>query len=57
VLQPFREPAAKNEQRTLTVIIFRLVSMLVGISYLVKVHCITTDDPGQSGYGAFSPYV
>ena len=49
-VKAFREPAVKNAQRTLTVIIFLLAVMLAGISYLVKVYGIAATDPGQPGY-------
>ena len=49
-VKAFREPAVKNAQRTLTVIIFILAVLLAGISYLVKVYGITATDPGQPGY-------
>ncbi len=49
-VKAFREPAVKNAQRTLTVIIFILASLLAGISYLVKVYGIAATDPGQPGY-------
>src|SRR5207247_9237892 len=49
-VKAFREPAVKNAQRTLTVIIFLLAVLLAGISYLVKVYDIAATDPGQSGY-------
>jgi len=49
-VKAFREPAVKNAQRTLTVIIFILAVMLAGISYLVKAYGITATDPGQPGY-------
>jgi amino acid transporter len=49
-VKAFREPAVKNAQRTLTVIIFLLAVMLAGISYLVKVYGITATDPGLPGY-------
>jgi amino acid transporter len=49
-VRAFREPAVKNAQRTLTVIIFILAVMLGGISYLVKSYGITATDPGQPGY-------
>src|SRR5207245_2134656 len=45
-----REPAVKNAQRTLTVIIFLLAVLLAGISYLVKTYGIAATDPGQPGY-------
>src|ERR1700693_936236 len=45
-----REPAVKNAQRTLTVIIFLLAVMLGGISYLVKAYGIAATDPGRPGY-------
>lgn len=49
-VKAFREPAVKNAQRTLTVIIFLLAILLAGISYLVKVYGIVATDPGQPGY-------
>jgi len=49
-VKAFREPAVKNAQRTLTVIIFLLAALLAGISYLVKVYGIAATDPGQPGY-------
>src|ERR1700738_732720 len=45
-----REPAVKNAQRTLTVIIFVLAILLAGISYLVKAYGIAATDPGKPGY-------
>jgi amino acid transporter len=49
-VKAFREPAVKNAQRTLTVIIFILAVLLAGISYLVKAYGIPATDPGQPGY-------
>src|SRR2546422_736496 len=49
-VKPFREPAVKNAQRTLTVIIFLLAVLLAGISFLVKTYGIAETDPGQPGY-------
>jgi amino acid transporter len=49
-VKAFREPAVKNAQRTLTVIIFLLAILLAGISYLVKVYAIAATDPGHPGY-------
>ena len=49
-VKAFREPAVKNAQRTLTVIIALLAVMLAGISYLVKIYGIAATDPGQPGY-------
>jgi len=49
-VKAFREPAVKNAQRTLTVIIFILAVLLAGISYLVKAYGIAATDPGQPGY-------
>jgi amino acid transporter len=49
-VKAFREPAVKNAQRTLTVIIFLLALLLAGISYLVKVYGIAATDAGQPGY-------
>jgi amino acid transporter len=49
-VKAFREPAVKNAQRTLTVIIFLLAMLLAGISYLVKVYGIVATEPGKPGY-------
>jgi len=49
-VKAFREPAVKNAQRTLTVIIFILAILLAGISYLVKAYGIAATDAGQPGY-------
>src|SRR6267154_6632909 len=49
-VKAFREPAVKNAQRTLTVIIFLLAVLLAGISYLVKAYGIAATDPGKPGY-------
>ncbi len=49
-VKAFREPAVKNAQSTLTVIIFVLAILLAGISYLVKAYGIAATDPGQPGY-------
>src|SRR5579864_2052855 len=49
-VKAFREPAVKNAQRTLTVIIVLLAVLLAGISYLVKIYGIAATDPGQPGY-------
>jgi len=49
-VKAFREPAVKNAQRTLTVIIFLLAVLLAGISFLVKVYGIAATDPGRPGY-------
>jgi amino acid transporter len=49
-VKAFREPAVKNAQRTLTVIIFLLAVLLAGISYLVNVYGIVATDPGRPGY-------
>jgi amino acid transporter len=49
-VKAFREPAVKNAQRTLTVIILLLAVLLAGISYLVNVYSIVATEPGKSGY-------
>jgi len=49
-VKAFREPAVENARRSLTVIIFLLAVLLVGISYLVNVYGIAATDPGQPGY-------
>jgi len=49
-VKAFREPAAKNAQRALTVIVFLLAVLLAGISYLVKIYGISATGPGQPCY-------
>jgi amino acid transporter len=49
-VRAFREPAVKNAQRTLSVVIFVLALLLGGISYLAKAYGITATTPGQPGY-------
>ena len=49
-VKAFREPAVKNAQRTLTVIIFILAVLLAGISHLVKAYGIVATVPGRPGY-------
>jgi amino acid transporter len=49
-VKAFRDPAVKNAERTLTIIIFLLAILLGGISYLVKVYGIAATDPGRPGY-------
>jgi amino acid transporter len=49
-VRAFREPAVKNAQRSLSVIMGLLAVLLAGISYLVKVYDITATDPGKAGY-------
>ncbi len=49
-VKAFREPAVKNAQRTLTVVVFLLAVLLAGISFLVKSYGIAATDPGQPGY-------
>lgn len=49
-VKAFREPAVKNAQLTLTVIIFLLAVLLAGISYLVKAYGIVATEPGSPGY-------
>ena len=49
-VRAFREPAVKNAQRTLTVIIFLLAGLLAGISYLAKAYGIAATDAGRPGY-------
>jgi len=49
-VRAFREPAVRNAQRTLTVIIGFLIALLAGIAYLVKAYGIAATDPGQPGY-------
>jgi amino acid transporter len=46
----FREPAARNAQRTLTAIIGLLVLLLAGIAYLSRAYEIAATPPGAAGY-------
>ena len=46
----FREPAARNAQRTLSAIIGILVVLLAGIAYLARVYHIGATEPGVTGY-------
>jgi amino acid transporter len=49
-VKAFREPTARNAQRTLTVIIGLLAILLAGIAYLVRAYGIQATDPGLPGY-------
>jgi amino acid transporter len=49
-VRAFREPAVKEAQRALTVIIGLLIGLLIGIAYLVRAYGIAATDPGQPGY-------
>jgi hypothetical protein len=49
-VRAFREPAVRNAQRALTVIIGLLILLLGGIAYLVRAYGIAATDPGQPGY-------
>src|SRR5204863_9112333 len=49
-VKAFREPAVKNAQRSLTVIIFLLAVLLAGLSYLVTVYVLAANAPGRPGY-------
>jgi len=49
-VRAFREPAVKEAQRALTVIIGLLILLLAGIAYLVRAYGIAATDPGQPGY-------
>ncbi len=46
----FREPAARNAQRTLSAIIGILVVLLAGIAYLARAYHIGATEPGVTGY-------
>jgi amino acid transporter len=46
----FREPAARNAQRTLSAIIGMLVVLLAGIAYLARAYHIGATEPGVTGY-------
>jgi amino acid transporter len=49
-VKAFGEPAVKNAQKTLTIIIAILAVLLAGISYLVNAYGIVATDPGKPGY-------
>jgi amino acid transporter len=49
-VKAFREPTAKNAQRTLTVIIGILIVLLAGIAYLVRAYGLAATNPGAPGY-------
>lgn len=49
-VRAFREPTARNAQRTLTVIIGLLIILLAGIAYLIRAYGIRATDPGLPGY-------
>jgi amino acid transporter len=49
-VRAFRDPAVKEAQRTLSVIIGLLILLLAGIAYLVRAYGIAATDPGQPGY-------
>jgi len=49
-VRAFREPAVRNAQRTLTIIISLLIVMLGGIAYLVRAYHIGATNPGEPGY-------
>ncbi len=49
-VRAFREPAVKEAQRTLSVIIGLLILLLAGIAYLVRAYGIAATDPGKPGY-------
>jgi amino acid transporter len=46
----FKEPAVKNAQKTLTIIIVLLIVMLGGMARIVRVYHISATDPGAPGY-------
>jgi hypothetical protein len=46
----FKEPRAKRANQTLTVIIFVLMILLMGLSYLAKAYGVTAMDPYASNY-------
>jgi amino acid transporter len=49
-VRAFREPAVKEAQRALSVIIGLLIILLAGIAYLVRAYDIAATDPGRPGY-------
>lgn len=46
----FKEPRAKRANQTLTVIIFVLMILLLGLSYVAKAYGVTAMDPDASNY-------
>ena len=46
----FREPTAKNAQKTLTIIIGLLIVLLAGIAFLCRAYGVGATDPEGSGY-------
>ncbi|WP_263380046.1 APC family permease [Granulicella paludicola] len=46
----FKEPRSKNANGTLTVIIFILIVLLYGLSYVAKSYGVTAMDPNASNY-------
>jgi len=46
----FKEPRAKRANQTLTVIIFVLMILLMGLSYVAKAYGVTAMDPDASNY-------
>ena len=46
----FREPRAKNANRTLTIIIIILIVLLYGLSYVAKAYGVTAMDPDAVNY-------
>jgi amino acid transporter len=46
----FKEPRSENANRTLTVIIFILIVLLAGLSYVAKVYGVTAMDPDAHNY-------
>jgi amino acid transporter len=49
-MRAFRAPTSRNASKTLTAIIFILIILLGGISWLSTVYGIGATDPGQVGY-------
>jgi amino acid transporter len=49
-VRAFSEPVVSNARRTLTAIVFILITMLAGISYLAIVYKVTATVPGETGY-------
>jgi amino acid transporter len=49
-VRAFREPAVREAQRALTVIIGLLIVLLAGIAYLIRAYGIAATDPGAPGY-------
>ncbi len=49
-VKAFREPAAVNARRTLSIVIALLIGLLAGIAWLAHAYRVGATDPGEAGY-------